>query len=153
MTTLETTTNDYKEQIKNIRAAWKQFHAEEKHKKYGVEDSYTGDIHKVSDLCCHHHLLYAALCKKDISKCFSPLSERKCESFGQKPYWVFYRTVDLLKTYYSTAKEGELGKIPEDSWRYKSYLRAKESLFLPFGDSITLEDIGKAIKRLEVVEL
>ncbi|MFY0656233.1 MAG: hypothetical protein JXR12_05715 [Neptunomonas phycophila] len=63
-----------KEQYTAFIAAWKTFIAEGGHKKYPVT-SCGQEYDKISDLKCVHHLLYAALRGKDISKNFTPNSK------------------------------------------------------------------------------
>lgn len=61
-----------KEQYTAFIAAWKTFIAEGGHKKYPVHGWDGNEYDKVSDLKCVHHLLYAALRGKDVSKNFTP---------------------------------------------------------------------------------
>jgi hypothetical protein len=80
-----------KEHYLAFRDAWKQYHADGKHKKETYTD-YQGGICKCpSELTSDHHLVYNALRKRDLSKSFTPItSEGKLNAFNGKPYAAFY---------------------------------------------------------------
>ncbi len=83
-----------KEQYVAFISAWKSFIAEGKHKKYPLT-SCGQEYDKVSDLECVHHLIYAALRGKDISKNFTPNNRTqsyygKFEAFNSAKESVYY---------------------------------------------------------------
>lgn len=82
-----------KEQYINFISAWKSFIAEGKHAKYPVYGYDGTEYDKVSDLKCVHHLLYAALRGKDISKNFVP--NNKTQSYDG-PYAAFHEARSLI---------------------------------------------------------
>lgn len=82
-----------KEQYTAFISAWKSFIAEGKHAKYPVHGYDGNEYDKVSDLKCVHHLLYAALRGKDISKNFVP--NNKTDSY-HGPYAAYYDARSLI---------------------------------------------------------
>ena len=83
-----------KENYITFTSAWKQFIADGNHKKYPL--TYAGqEYDKVSDLECVHHLIYAAMRGKDISKNFTPNNhtqyiDGKFEAFTAAKNAVYY---------------------------------------------------------------
>lgn len=86
----ETFFNSKDEYLQFIQA-WKQFHAEGKHKKVEFTE-YDGSIHMKSNLHCEHHLLYNLLRGKDISKMFKATDKHT----GQGPFWAFEEARDAI---------------------------------------------------------
>jgi len=76
---------DSKEEYLQFRQAWKDFHKDGKHKKKPTTD-YCGGVSHKSELTCAHHLIYALLRGRDITKSFVP--NRKVH--GQDPYFAYY---------------------------------------------------------------
>lgn len=106
-----------KEQFQQLRLEWKAFHKDGKHLKV-TKETWDGHKYKESDLHCVHHLIYALLRGKDISKMFVP--NNKVE--GRDPYFAFYEARDTIVA------------APESRYpdRY-------DYLFVPFGGTVDME--------------
>lgn len=129
-----TTNSNYKEKRARMESAWKDFHAQNNHKKVVYIDGY-GGCTKTSKLTCIHHVIYAVMRSKDVSKLFTPLTDKKAIPQGKEPYHAFKHARAALKF---RAKYG------------KEY---RDELLLPFGDALTIEDIEYVIAQLENIEL
>lgn len=122
-----------KEHYLAFRQAWKDYHKEGKHRKQPKEDYY-GAIHKVSDLNCVHHLIYALLRGIDLSRIFSPITESKLG--GGHRYRAFYHAKNILY-WYAVSVDKKRG----------------EFLFAPFGDTLTEEMLTMLGKEIEDIQM
>lgn len=122
-----------KEHYLEFRQAWKNYHKEGKHRTQPKEDHY-GATHKVSDLRCVHHFIYALLRGRDLSKIFAPITEHKLG--GGQRYRAFYAAKRTLR-WYSTMRDKERGAF----------------LFAPFGNTLTddmLAMLGEDISDMQM---
>ena len=106
-----------KEQFQQFRQSWKDFHRDGKHNKV-EKTTWDGVKYKESDLLCVHHLIYALLRGRDISKSFVSADKR----FGTDPYSAFYKAKSVILSATVTRFH--------DKYTY---------LFLPFGDTVNME--------------
>jgi len=79
------------EQFQQLCQAWKDFHKDGKHLKV-TKETWDGQKYKESDLLCVHHLIYALLRGKDISKMFVPNNK----VHGIAPYHAFDKAKGII---------------------------------------------------------
>jgi hypothetical protein len=79
-----------KEHYLSFRDAWKQYHAEGRHKKETYEDYQGGICKSPSELTVQHHLIYNALRKRNLSESFTPIKNPgKLNAVGGNPHEAF----------------------------------------------------------------
>jgi len=120
-----------KEEYLHFRQAWKTFYKDDKQKKKEHKDYY-GGIHRKSDLTCEHHLIYALLRGRDITKSFTP----NRRGHGQEPYGAYRRARGQIVFAVNMLVNHGNGK-------------AMSRLLLPFGGLVTSDMLATALKLSE----
>lgn len=123
-----------KEHYLSFRDAWKQYHADGRHRKETYEDYQGGICKRPSALTAEHHLIYNALRKRSLSKSFSPITNPgKLNAFNGRPYAAFYRAKGIIAA---------CVKYNRTDW-------LKE----PFGGTVTDEMLKELSEALELINL
>lgn len=119
-----------KEDYLSFRQAWKDYINEGKHKKYSHGENYLNEpLPPESDLNAIHHIIYLALCGRDIGKGFTPItSTRKLQSCNNQPYYQLRNHLWIIE------------RLVQGDY-LKSYL-------LPFGDTIDEETVKSALREI-----
>ncbi len=119
-----------KEQYAAFITTWKTFIAECGHKKYPVHGCDGNEYDKVSDLKCVHHLLYAALRGKDVSKNFT--------SNNKETYYGQYQAYSNARSYiaYAVHSDHAFGVIKK-----------------VFGDTVTRDTLERVSVELKSINL
>ena len=122
-----------KEQYTNFISAWKKFIADGNHKKYPVFGYDGTEYDKVSDLACVHHLLYAALRGRDITKNFTPNNRHTDDAY----FDTFQAFKDAKSAIYYASKH------------QNAYARITNV----FGDSVTQSMLARVYDELKSFEM
>ena len=124
-----------KEHYLTFRDAWKKYINDGKAKK--VEQTYwDGTPYRASNLTCAHHLIYALLRGRDITKSFTP----NHKVHGQDPYSAFYVAKDDIVVALRFATKFDK---PE----------RLESLLEPFDKTITADTLTSLYEIIKEWEL
>lgn len=133
-TSIENIKKDFfetKKEYLEFRKAWKDFVNSGKAKKYWVDVDKNWK-RKVSDLEAKHHLLYAILREKDLSKCFKPV---ECSWKEKHGFENAYRDLmfDLSIIARHQGNRESMGSF---------HTKRVDRLIAPFGESLPLEKLA-----------
>lgn len=118
-----------KEHYNTFVSNWKSFIANGNHKKYKITHDYYNYFF-VGDLNCVHHLIYAALRGKDVSKNFT----KNTKVPTHLAYEAYSDAVNLIRA--ATINPRQMDKIVK-----------------VFGSSVTVDMLGKLYTQLQSIDV